>query len=83
MDFNWTPEQESIRREMRRLCARFDDDYWLEQERSHTFPEQFYQAEAMQAELQPQHPLLYSLQGFQYCDLLLAPAEHTAWTFRW
>ena len=46
MDFSWTPEQESIRSEMRRLCARFDDDYWLEQERSHTFPEQFYQAVA-------------------------------------
>ena len=46
MDFNWTPEQESIRSEMRRLCARFDDDYWLQQERSHTFPEQFYQAVA-------------------------------------
>ena len=31
----------------------------------------FRQAEAMQEERQPQFPLLYSLQGYQYCDLLL------------
>ena len=30
--------------------------------------------ERMQAERQPQFPLLYSVQGFQYADLLLAPA---------
>jgi tetratricopeptide (TPR) repeat protein len=30
------------------------------------------EAEKMQAELQPSHPILYSLQGYQYCDLLLA-----------
>lgn len=41
--------------------------------------EQFHQAEAMQAERQPQYPLLYSVQGFRYCDLLLAPAERASW----
>ena len=40
--------------------------------------ERFREAEAMQAEWQPQYPLLYSLQGFQYCDLLLADAERAA-----
>ena len=35
----------------------------------------FREAEAMQAEMQPQYPRLYSLQGYQYCDLLLAMAE--------
>jgi len=35
----------------------------------------FREAEAMQAEWQPQYPRLYSLQGFQYCDLLLGRAE--------
>lgn len=39
----------------------------------------FEQAEAMQAEWQPQLPLLYSLPGFRYCDLLLAPVEREAW----
>lgn len=31
----------------------------------------FGEVEAMQAERQPEYPLLYSLQGFRYCDLLL------------
>ncbi|MCP3963501.1 MAG: hypothetical protein GY719_37170 [bacterium] len=35
----------------------------------------FREAEAMQAELQAQYPRLYSLQGYRYCDLLLAAAE--------
>ena len=33
----------------------------------------------MQAERQPDYPLLYSLSGFQYCDLLLTEAERAAW----
>ena len=32
----------------------------------------FEEAEALQAERQPQYPRLYSLQGYRYCDLLLA-----------
>jgi tetratricopeptide (TPR) repeat protein len=39
----------------------------------------FEKAEAIQAEWQPQYPRLYSLQGYQYCDLLLRPAEPPAW----
>ena len=39
----------------------------------------FREAEAMQAERQPTYPLLYSLQGYRYCDLLLAGAERAAW----
>ncbi|MFY9825490.1 MAG: TIR domain-containing protein [Thermoanaerobaculia bacterium] len=35
----------------------------------------FREAEAMQAEWQPQYPRLYSLQGYRYCDLLLSRAE--------
>ena len=35
----------------------------------------FRVAEQMQAQHQPADPLLYSLRGFWYCDLLLAPAE--------
>ncbi len=41
--------------------------------------QRFREAEAMQAKDQPDYPLLYSLRGFQYCDLLLAPAERAAW----
>jgi tetratricopeptide (TPR) repeat protein len=41
--------------------------------------EQFREAEQMQAETQTAYPLLYSLQGFNYCDLLLTEAERAAW----
>lgn len=39
----------------------------------------FREAEALQAQSQPDYTLLYSLQGFRYCDLLLAEAERAAW----
>ena len=41
----------------------------------------FVEAEAMQAKSEPEYPRLYSLRGFQYCDLLLANAERAAWRF--
>jgi tetratricopeptide (TPR) repeat protein len=40
----------------------------------------FREAEALQEELEPSSPQLYSLQGFRYCDLLLADTERAAWT---
>jgi hypothetical protein len=39
----------------------------------------FAEAEKMQKERQPEFDLLYTLQGFLYCDWLLAPAERAAW----
>lgn len=39
----------------------------------------FREAEKMQAQRQPAYPLLYSLPGFLYCDLLLAAPERAAW----
>jgi tetratricopeptide (TPR) repeat protein len=39
----------------------------------------FREAEQMQAERQSDYPLLYSLQGFRYCDLLLTEAERATW----
>ncbi len=39
----------------------------------------FREAEQMQKERQTEYPLLYSLQGFRYCDLLLAAPECGAW----
>ena len=38
----------------------------------------FREAEELQAEIQPDYPLLYSLRGFRYCDLLLTEAEREA-----
>ncbi len=39
----------------------------------------FREAERMQVERRPAYPLLYSLWGFWYGDLLLATAERAAW----
>ena len=36
----------------------------------------FREAEAIQKEMQSEYPLLYSLQGFQYCDLLLGQGKY-------
>lgn len=41
--------------------------------------EKFREAETLQKDDSPRTPLLYSLQGFQFCDLLLAGTERAAW----
>jgi hypothetical protein len=40
----------------------------------------FQEAESRQVERKSLHPLLYSMAGFRYCDLLLGPAEREAAT---
>ncbi len=40
------PEHEKIRTAVARLCSQFEDDYWLEHDRSGEFPFEFYQAMA-------------------------------------
>ena len=44
MDFTLSPAQEQIREEVLRLCARFDETYWLQRDQTATFPEDFYRA---------------------------------------
>jgi acyl-CoA dehydrogenase len=44
MDFTLGPELESIRAEAKRLCERFDDDYWSARDEGHEFPWDFYNA---------------------------------------
>lgn len=39
----------------------------------------YAEAETMQAEREPDCPLLHSAQGFRYCDLLLADVERVVW----
>src|SRR6202012_3116677 len=46
MDFAFTDAQHQIRDEVLRLCARFDDTYWLERENPPTFPHAFFDAMA-------------------------------------
>ena len=44
MNFAWTPEQESIREAILRVCAGFDAHYWLEKDRHGGFPLDFHRA---------------------------------------
>ena len=46
MDFRLSEEQEAIRENVERLCAGFDDDYWLARDESGDFPEDFHKAMA-------------------------------------
>ena len=41
MNFNLTPEQEQIRDAIEKICAPFDDDYWLRKDRDGGFPARF------------------------------------------
>jgi acyl-CoA dehydrogenase len=44
MNFAFTPDQEQLREAVRRLCARFGDDYWLAKDREGGFPHDFHHA---------------------------------------
>jgi acyl-CoA dehydrogenase len=44
MDFQFTEEQEEIRKQVRALCSRFPDEYWRERDETGEFPWDFYQA---------------------------------------
>jgi acyl-CoA dehydrogenase len=44
MDFALTEPQQQIRDQMLRICARFDDTYWLERDRDAVFPHAFFNA---------------------------------------
>ncbi len=44
MDFSLTPEQRQIRDLVQRICADFDDAYWLRLDDEAAFPHEFYRA---------------------------------------
>jgi acyl-CoA dehydrogenase len=46
LGFALTPEQADIREQVLRLCAAFDDEYWLRKDREGAFPEEFHAAMA-------------------------------------
>jgi acyl-CoA dehydrogenase len=43
MEIQLTPEQETIDRNVRELCATFDDQYWTDCEENSRFPEEYYE----------------------------------------
>ncbi|AJX33206.1 acyl-CoA dehydrogenase family protein [Burkholderia oklahomensis] len=44
MDFELTDDQHAIEAAIERICADFDDDYWLERDRAGGFPHDFHRA---------------------------------------
>jgi acyl-CoA dehydrogenase len=46
MDFSLSPEQAATRDLVEKVCARFDDTYWLAKDQTAQFPEEFYRAVA-------------------------------------
>jgi len=44
MDFALSPEQQAVRDAVGRICARFDDAYWLERDREGGFPHELHRA---------------------------------------
>lgn len=48
MDFSFSSDQLAIRAAIERICARFDDAYWLRQDKAGGFPHDFHRAFAEQ-----------------------------------
>jgi len=44
MSFELTEDQELIRKSVGELAGRFDDQYWMEKDQAHEFPQEFYDA---------------------------------------
>ena len=44
MEMRFSSEQRQIRESVLKVCSRFDDQYWLERDRTGEFPEDFCRA---------------------------------------
>ena len=64
MDFEPTEDQAIIRKAVAELAARFDDQYWLEKDTAHEFPDEFYRAFADAGWLGITTPEEYGGHGF-------------------
>jgi acyl-CoA dehydrogenase len=71
MDFALTDAQSQIREQVLRLASRFDDAYWLERERTATFPEAFYGAMAQAGWLGIAMPVEYGGAGLGITEAAL------------
>src|SRR3990167_9154745 len=63
MDFAFTREQEQIREAIGRICARFDDAYWLKKDQAGGFPVELHQALAKDGWLGIAMPQAYGGSG--------------------
>ena len=63
MDFAFSQEQEQIREAIRKICARFDDAYWLKKDKAGGFPSELHQALAKDGWLGVAMPEAYGGSG--------------------
>lgn len=64
MNFDFSEDQETIKQAITELASRFTDDYWLEKDRAHEFPFEFYQAMADGGWLGITTPVEYGGHGY-------------------
>ena len=64
MDFELTDDQATIRKAVTELAGKFDDHYWMECDRDHRFPSEFYDAFATGGWLGITTPEAYGGHGF-------------------
>jgi acyl-CoA dehydrogenase len=75
VDFELTEDQSTIRKAVAELAARFDDQYWLEKDRAHEFPREFYDAIASGGWLGITMPEEYGGHGFGITEAALLIEE--------
>jgi acyl-CoA dehydrogenase len=78
VDFALTEDQEAIRRSVRELAGRFDDDYWADLDARHAFPWAFYTAFAEAGWLGIAIPELYGGSGLGVQEAALLVVEIAA-----
>ena len=71
MDFSLTPDQQSQRDSLAKLCAQFDAEYWAEHDRLAVFPRTFYDAIAKAGWLGIAMPTQYSGAGLGITEAAL------------
>src|ERR1700757_2843466 len=75
MNFELTDDQELIRKSVAELASKFDDHYWMEKDRAHEFPSEFYQAIADGGWLSMTIPEEYGGHGFGITEATLLAEE--------
>ena len=75
MSFELSEDQELIRKSVRELAARFDDQYWMEKDQKHEFPQEFYDAVAQGGWLGMTIPEEYGGHGLGITEATLLAEE--------
>jgi len=78
VDFELTEDQQTIRKAVAELAAKFDDQYWMDKDEAHEFPTEFYNAFAEGGWLGITTPEEYGGSGFGITEASLLLEEVAA-----